>query len=82
MPYTTLMGATTHRLMSEFAEQGEEGVDTLTALDKVVFSSSLDVPLSWANTELVTGDAIEAVREMKRSKALRTLGSLSLSRHC
>lgn len=78
--YTTLMGATTYRLMSEFAEQGEEGVDALTALDKVVFSSSLQAPLSWANTELVTGDAIETVREMKRSKDLRTLGSLSLSR--
>lgn len=78
--YVTLMGATTYRVMSRFAEHGEEGVDELTALDKVVFSSTLEAPLSWANTELVTGDAVEAVREMKRSNDLRRLGSLSLSR--
>jgi dihydrofolate reductase len=48
----------------------------------VVFSSTLETPLSWANTELVDGDAVEAVREMKQtsSRPLRTLGSLSLCR--
>ncbi|MFE0759594.1 dihydrofolate reductase family protein [Streptomyces smyrnaeus] len=79
--WVTLMGATTYRVMSAFAERGEEGVDALTALDKVVFSSTLTAPLSWANTDLVTGDAVDSVRKMKRgSRDLRTLGSLSLSR--
>ena len=36
------MGATTYRLMSQFAAAGEEGVDVLTATPKVVFSSTLD----------------------------------------
>jgi dihydrofolate reductase len=38
--------------------------------------------MSWANTELVSGDAIEAVREMKRTgtSPMRTIGSLSLCR--
>jgi dihydrofolate reductase len=80
--HTILMGATTYRLMSAFAASGEEGVDELTGLPKVVFSSTLTEPLAWANTRLVTGDAVEAVRAMKEDGRLelRTLGSLSLCR--
>ena len=80
--YTILMGATTYRLMSELAATGEEGVDQLTALPKVVFSSTLSEPLAWANTRLVGGDPVEAVRSMKDGDAagLRTLGSLTLCR--
>ncbi|MDQ0869524.1 dihydrofolate reductase [Arthrobacter sp. V1I9] len=91
--YTFLMGANTYRLMSsmsgEAAAEGsgfskEEGASLtgLAAVPKVVFSSSLQAPLAWANSELVAGDAVEAVREMKRTgtRPLSTLGSLSLSR--
>ncbi|WP_456825947.1 dihydrofolate reductase family protein [Cellulomonas sp. P5_E12] len=80
--YTILMGATTYRLISELAATGEEGVDQLTALPKVVFSSTLSEPLAWANTRLVGGDPVEAVRSMKDGDAagLRTLGSLTLCR--
>ncbi len=82
--HTALMGATTYRLMSGFAAQSPDdpGFAEMNALPKVVFSSTLEVPLSWANTELVDGDAVEAVREMKRtsSRPLRTIGSLSLCR--
>ena len=82
--HTTLMGATTYRLMSSFAVDvpDEPGLAALTAMPKVVFSSTLERPLAWANTELVDGDPVEAVKDMKRrdSRPLRTLGSLSLSR--
>ncbi len=82
--HVVLMGATTYRLMSGFAVElpDDPGVAALTALPKVVFSSTLEAPLSWANTELVHGDAVEAVKEMKRSdpRPLRTLGSLSVCR--
>lgn len=80
--YTILMGATTYRLMSEFASSGEPGVDPLTAASKVVFSSTLEEPLAWANSRLVTGDAAEAVRSMKAesSTGLSTVGSLTLCR--
>jgi dihydrofolate reductase len=82
--HTTLMGATTYRLMSGFAAEmpDEPGLAALTASRKVVFSSTLEEPLSWANTELVGTDAVEAVRELKRrdSRPLRTVGSVSLSR--
>lgn len=82
--HTTLMGAKTYRLMSGFAAQmpDDPGMAGLGAMPKVVFSSTLEEPLPWANTELIRGDAVEAVRELKRddSRPLRTLGSLSLCR--
>ena len=80
--YTVLMGATTYRLMSGFAAGGEPGTDALTGMSKVVFSTTLTEPLSWANSRLVAQDPVEAVREMKRSSAgsMRTIGSLALSR--
>ena len=82
--HTALMGATTYRLMSAFAEQmpDEPGLAGLTAMPKAVFSSTLEAPLQWANAELIAGDAVEAVRTMKEEarRPLCTLGSLSLSR--
>ena len=82
--HTALMGATTYRLMSGFAAQtpDEPGMAGLTAQPKVVFSSTLEAPLTWANTELVGGDAVDAVRAMKQEadRPLRIIGSLALSR--
>jgi dihydrofolate reductase len=87
---TLLMGANTYRLMSGFATEPPDGagaeeaesMDELTNTPKVVFSSTLEAPLSWANSELVSGDAIAAVEEMKRNgtRPLRTIGSLTLCR--
>ena len=91
--YTFLLGANTYRLMSSMSEEAaaqgsafsaNEGASLtgLAAVPKVVFSSTLGAPLTWPNSELVTGDAVEAVTEMKRSGSgpLSTLGSLSLCR--
>lgn len=81
--YTILMGANTYRLMSGFAEQPDDDtLAQLTATPKVVFSSTLQQPLTWANTRLVTDDPVAAVREMKQrgTQSLRTLGSLTLCR--
>jgi len=80
--YTILMGANTYRLMSGFAAEGEPGTDALAGLPKVVFSSTLTEPLSWPNTQLITKDPVEAVREMKETgaKSMRTIGSLTLCR--
>lgn len=80
--YTILMGANTYRLMSGLAAAGEPGTDTLAGLPKVVFSSTLTEPLAWPNTQLVTHDPVEAVREMKANgaKSMRTIGSLTLCR--
>jgi dihydrofolate reductase len=80
--FTILMGGTTYRVMSQFAAEGEPGTDALAGMSKVVFSSTLSEPLSWANTQLVAGDAVEAVQEMKAngSSSMRTIGSLTLCR--
>jgi dihydrofolate reductase len=70
--------------MSGFAEQmpDEPSMAAMTAQPKVVFSTTLEAPLSWANTTLLGGDAVEAVRRMKRQAGspMRTIGSLALSR--
>lgn len=81
--YRILLGATTYRLLAEFSAAATD--DTFRVLDdaaKVVFSSTLQEPLDWANTRLVTGDAVEAVRAMKAEDGpgLRTVGSLGLAR--
>ena len=80
--YTVLMGATTYRVMSGFAAQGEPGTDALAAFRKIVFSTTLQEPLAWANTQLVAEDALEFVRGMKDSgsTSMRTIGSLTLCR--
>jgi dihydrofolate reductase len=80
--YVVLMGANTYRLMYGFAAGGEPGTDVLAGLSKVVFSSTLTEPLSWATTRLITQNPIEAVREMKETGdvSMRTLGSLTLCR--
>ena len=90
---TYLLGANTYRLMSGFAagdvpegaadlgDDEDESVGGLTAAPKVVFSSSIE-RIDWANTTLVRGDAVEAVRALKQEGTglLSTLGSLRLSR--
>lgn len=80
--HTVLMGATTYRVMSGFAAAGEPGTEALAAMSKVVFSGTLREPLAWANTRLVSGQAVEAVREMKVTEQtpMRTIGSITLCR--
>ena len=79
--YTVLLGTRTYRLFAEFARAGAEDMAALTARPKIVFSRTLIEPLEWANSTLVAGDAVEAVRELKRGgTALRTIGSPSLCR--
>jgi dihydrofolate reductase len=91
--YTILMGANTYRLMYGFAAESEKSNSGLTSdedaataeltnASKVVFSTTLQEPLSWANTRLVSGDAAEAVAVLKRdgTSHLRTIGSLTLCR--
>ena len=88
------MGANTYRLMSgfaggetpagtdEFNADEEASLDGLTRASKVVFSTSLEAPLTWANATLVRDDAIDVVRTMKETEAdlMSTIGSISLCR--
>ena len=80
--YTVLMGATTYRVMSKFATNGEPGTESMATMSKVVFSKTLHEPLPMPNTKLVAQDPVDAVRAMKdeASKSMRTIGSLTLCR--
>jgi dihydrofolate reductase len=82
--HTVLLGAKTYRLFSEFAAQmpDDPGFASLAAMPKVVFSSSLDEPLGWANSVLVKEDPVDWVRAEKErgDRPMRTLGSLSVCR--
>lgn len=91
--YTLLMGANTYRQMYAFASQagsaeselGSEEKDSmaeLTNASKVVFSSTLQSPLPWANSRLISEDAVEAVRKIKQEgdSPLTNIGSISLCR--
>ena len=83
------MGANTYRQMhgfasapdSDFGEEERKSIAELARTPKVVFSSTLEAPLLWANAELVEGDAAEKVAAMKRDGTnMSTLGSLALCR--
>src|SRR5690625_4650376 len=91
--YPLVMGANTYRVLSEmsgsaadrqsdFSSDETETFTGLDAIDKTVFSTTLREPLAWPNTQLIQADAIEAMRELKRtrSKPMRTIGSLSMVR--
>ena len=82
--YTALFGRKTYEMLAGYAEEmpDDVGLAKMTRMNKVVFSSTLSEPLPWANTELVSGDAVEAVRAMKKDAdmPLHTIGSLSLVR--
>lgn len=78
-----VMGANTYRMMSQIVVDEEDPTFARMAeVPKVVFSTTLELPLTWDNTELVTEDAVTALRTMKeeRSAPMRTMGSISLNK--
>ena len=80
--HTILMGANTYQQMAAVVQESgdDPSFESLNETPKLVFSSTLDEPLSWANTTLLAGDAVQAVAELKRQPGLlRTIGSISLA---
>jgi dihydrofolate reductase len=80
--YTAVMGATTYRLMSDFAATSDDpSFAQLTEMSKVVFSSP-EEPVGVGQHALGRPGPVEAVRSMKEAGAppLRTIGSLTLCR--
>jgi dihydrofolate reductase len=76
-------GATTFREFRKFvAEYDEPYYDSLTALPKIVFSSTLSEPLGWSNTTVISEDAVTAMERLKRETdvPMRSHGSISLNR--
>ena len=78
-----VMGANTYRIMSEIVSQHQDPTFARMAeIPKIVFSKTLEAPLSWANTELVAEDAVEWLHRTKPdgSVPMRTMGSISLNK--
>jgi dihydrofolate reductase len=78
-----VFGATTFRQFSKFITIFDEPYyDSLTALPKLVFSSSLEAPLDWENSTVVNEDAVTAIERLKRTTdvPMRSHGSISLNR--
>ena len=76
-------GATTFRAFREFvAEYDEPYYESLNALPKIVFSSTLQEPLGWSNSTVISEDAVTAMARLKREtdKPMRCHGSISLNR--
>ena len=82
--HVMLMGATTYRQMSEIVATGDDPTFARMAeLAKIVFSRTLEPPLSWANTTIVdepVETAVPRLRAMPDGPPMRTIGSPSLTR--
>ena len=76
-------GATTFREFRKFVvEYDEPYYESLNALPKIVFSRTLHEPLGWANSTVISEDAVTAMARLKREtdKPMRSHGSISLNR--
>lgn len=82
--HVMLMGATTYRMLSEIVATGDDPTfPRMAELPKIVFSSTLEPPMSWANTTVVAEPVATAVPALKAEAdglPMRTIGSRSLVR--
>lgn len=82
--HVMVMGATSYRLMSEIVANGDDPTfPRMAELPKIVFSKTLQPPLTWANTTLI-GEPVETampeLKAMADGLPMRTIGSPSLVR--
>jgi dihydrofolate reductase len=79
-----VFGATTFRQFSKFVTMFDEPYyDSLNALPKIVFSSTLDADApGWQNSTVLAEDAVTAMERLKRTTdvPMRSHGSISLNR--
>jgi dihydrofolate reductase len=78
-----VFGATTFRQFRKFVvEYDEPYYDSLNALPKIVFSSTLTEPLGWENSKVISEDAVTAIERLKRTTdvPMRCHGSVALNR--
>lgn len=76
-----LMGRVTYEALAQFATSATDDVSArMSALPKVVCSSTLREPLAWKNTRLVKGDMAVEIRALKQQGGdpLRCIGSIRL----
>ncbi|ADB29994.1 bifunctional deaminase-reductase domain protein [Kribbella flavida DSM 17836] len=82
--HVMLMGATTYRQLAEIVADGDDpSFPRMAELPKIVFSSTLRPPLTWANTTIVDEPietAVPALKQLDDGLPMRTIGSASLIR--
>ena len=80
---TLVVGANTYRLMQRFHTQSSDpGSSLLNKARKIVISRTLKATLTWMNSTLVTGDALDVVPRLKAESPvpLRCHGSIRMNR--
>jgi dihydrofolate reductase len=80
---TLVFGANTYRLMLRFAPpEDDPSHSPLNEARKIAISRTLEEPLSWKNSTLVAGDALDAVPRLKAESPvpLRSHGSIAMNR--
>ena len=81
-PQVFLLGRRTYEALAGIpAEAQDASWERMTALDKVVFSRTLQ-QVAWPNTRLCSQDLVDEVKQLKADGdvPMRTMGSLSLAR--
>jgi dihydrofolate reductase len=82
--HITLMGANTYRAMAEIVQTMDDPTfPRMAELPKIVFSKTIEPPLTWANTTVVDEPAETSVPKLKAMPdglPMRTIGSPSLVR--
>ena len=80
-PQLLIMGRVTYEALAEFAPSSADPVSArMTALPKLVFSSTLKEPLAWKNARLAKASLADEITALKRQAGdpLRSIGSVSL----
>jgi dihydrofolate reductase len=80
-PQLIIMGRVTYAALAQFSASATDELSLrMTALPKLVFSSTLKEPLPWKNTRLLNGAVADEIRVLKQQRGdpLRSIGSISL----
>ena len=75
------MGRVTYAALAGFSASATDALSVkMSSTPKLVFSSTLNEPLSWKNTRLMKGGVADEMRALKQQPGdpLRSMGSVSL----
>lgn len=80
-PQTLIMGRVTYEALAQFASDSTDELNLrMTALPKIVFSSTLNEPLAWKNARLIRAPVEQELPRLKQREGdpFRSIGSISL----
>jgi len=83
-PQIMIMGRVTYEIMApSWSSSPGPLAEQMNGLPKLVFSTTLAEPLTWANARLATRGPTEEIRALKAQPGdpLRSIGSITLVRH-